>query len=188
MNIQNVPGKAELKTSAEIASRIIILSYLCYIAIEQDDAPVAVDFLKTHNLWNQCSPTEKEFFQKPLSQEEKTLISWRLESIWMMLWIINMVEDPGLPVQEIQIDEVLTRIPAFMEDPGDFIKYARTRDVADIIEVRDMVTQLHSVVSRKSDKQSKPGGLHPAVLAERNHALEWVTYSLMEWDAIDTHS
>ena len=188
MSNQNVSGQPELKSSAEISSRIIILSYLCYIDIEQDDAPVAVDFLKTHNLWDQCSSTEKEFFQKELSQEEKTLISWRLESIWILLWVINLVEDPGLPVQEIQIDEVLARIPAFMEDPGDFIKYAKTRNVADIIEVRDMVTQLHSVVSRRADKKSKPGELHPAVLAERNHALEWVTYKLMEWDAIDTHS
>ena len=181
------PTGMELKSPADIAARIIILSYLCYASIEQDDAPVAVEFLISHHLWDQCSPTEKEFFQKSLSAEEKTLISWRLESIWMMMWIINLVDDPGLPVNEIQIDEVLTRIPAFMEDPETFIQLATIRDPAEIVEVRDMVTQLHSVVRQKIVGQSKPGELNPAVLAERNHALEWVTYKLMEWDAVDTH-
>jgi hypothetical protein len=98
------------------------------------------------------------------------------------------VDDPGLPVHEIQIDEVLSRIPAFLEDPDHFIKTATIRSLADIIEVRDMVTQLHAVVRQRVSKQSKTGDLHPAVLAERNHALEWVTYKLMGWDAIDTHA
>ncbi len=183
----DLSNKIELKSSADIATRIIILSNLCYAAIEQDDAPVVVEFLHSHNLWDQCSAKEKVFFQKSLSGEEKALISWRLESIWILLWIINLVDDPGLPIKEIKIDEVLNRIPSFLEDPDIFIRSASVREPSEIIEVRDMITQLHGVVKQRTSRQVKSGDLHPAVLAERNHALEWVTYRLMEWDAIDTH-
>ena len=181
-------SEVKIRTAQEIAERILVLVYLAYVSEVVDERENVIDFLKTNSLWDKVSPDEKELFQKEeLTDQETANISWRSEGVWLLLWTINKVEKLDLPTEQVEIPEIVSRLPEFLTDPTEFIKNANVRPTTEILDASDLIYRLHWA-TRNADlnNQPMPANLDLSIIMERHYAINWVTFYADEWDEIST--
>ena len=181
-------NEVKIRTAQEIAERILILVYLAYVSEVPDEKENVIEFLKTNLLWDKVSPDEKELFQKEeLTDQETTNISWRSEGVWLLLWTINKVDKLELPTEQVEIPNIVSRLPEFLTDPTEFIKNAIVRPTTEILDQSDLVYRLHWA-TRNADlnNQPMPANLDLSIIMERHYAINWVTFYADEWDEIST--
>ncbi len=181
-------SEVKIRTGQEIAERILILVYLAYVSEVPDEKENVLDFLKANSLWKKASPDEKELFQKDkLTDQDAVNISWRSEAVWVLLWSINKVDKLKLPIEQIEIPEIVSQLPIFLTDPSEFIKTAIVRPTTEILDLSDLTYRLHWA-TRNADlnKQSMPANLSLSIIMERHYAINWITYYADEWDDVTT--
>jgi len=54
--------ESEIRSPQDIAKRILILTYLCYIADVEEDKSEIIEFLKKENLWASVTDDEQNYF------------------------------------------------------------------------------------------------------------------------------
>ncbi len=178
----------KIRTAQEIAERILVLTYLCYFGEVQEERDEIIDFLKGNKLWGAVSPEEKVLFKKPkLTNRELIDISWRVEAIWLLLWVIQKVDALQLPVEQVTISEMLLLLPELYASPVSFIEDATVRLVTEILDMLDITYRLHWAARDASlNKRPIPGNISLSIVTERHYAANWVTYYADEWDDITT--
>ncbi|MCF0058338.1 DUF4272 domain-containing protein [Dyadobacter sp. CY356] len=177
-----------IRTAQQIAERILILVYLAYVSEVPDERENVIEFLKTNLLWDKVSPDEKELFQKEeLTDQETANISWRSEGVWLLLWTINKVDKLELPTEQVEIPEIVLRLPEFLTAPSEFIENAIVRPTTEILDQSDLIYRLHWA-TRNADlnNQPMPANLDFSIIMERHYAINWVTFYADEWDEIST--
>ena len=180
-------SEARIRKPNEIAERILILTYLNYISEEPDSRIKVIDFLKSNELWEKVSPDEKLLFEnEELNEQENINISWRSEAIWVLLWTINKVKKIELPVEQVEISEIVSKLPKFMSDPTEFISTATIRPTSDILDFSDLIYRIHWATRNAELNNEKSMEFHPSIVVERHYAINWVTYYEEEWDEITT--
>jgi len=175
-----------LRTAQEIAERIIILSYLCYIGEIEEDKPDVIKYLKKEKLWDSVSPMEKKQFltATKFTQQELINISWKAECIWILLLALKKIEELELPTDEIQIGDFIELLPGFMENSRHFIETSQLRDKSEILDQSDLLYRLHWAA--KNDK-SHELSINRSMIQERHYAINWITcYENLRWDEITT--
>lgn len=173
-----------LRTAQEIAERIIILSYLCYIGEVEEDKLDVVKYLKKEKLWDSVTPIEKKQFltTSKFEQQELINISWKAECIWILLWTIKKIEVLEMPTDEIQIEDFIELLPDFMETTKHFIETSQLRYKSEILDQSDLLYRLHWAA--KNDK-SHELSINRSIIQERHYAINWVTcYENLNWDEI----
>jgi hypothetical protein len=179
--------EVRVRTPQEIAKRILVLTYLNYVAEEPEDREKVVDFLKLQGLWDCVSNDEIKLFKKKLTDKDKINISWRSEAIWILLWTIKKVDNLDLPIEEIEISTMLDLLPDFMTDTNEFIETSTLRTVSEILDISDLTYRLHWATREAcSNEEEIPGNLNSSILQERHYAINWVTYYDENWDEITT--
>jgi len=181
-------SEVKIRIAQEIAERILVLVYLAYVSEVPDERENVIDFLKTNLLWDKVSPAEKGLFKKEeLTEQETTNISWRSEAVWLLLWTINKVDKLEFPTEQIEISEIVSRLPKFFTDTKEFIKTAIVRPTAEILDVSDLIYRLHWA-ARNADlnDQPMPANVDLSIIMERHYAINWVTFYADEWDEIST--
>ncbi len=85
--------EVELQPAAEVARRALIIWFVVLRA-EGGSQQESLVWIKKHGMWNSVSPREKAFLEnaEPDTDECRKLV-WRLESIWVLLWAMNLVEE-----------------------------------------------------------------------------------------------
>ena len=181
-------NEVKIRTAQEIAIRILVLVYLAYVSEVPDERENVIDFLKTNSLWDKVSPDEKELFQKEeLTDQETANISWRSEGVWLLLWTINKVDKLELPTEQVEIPEIVSRLPEFLTDPTEFIKNANVRPTTEILDQSDLIYRLHWATRNANlNNQPMPANLDLSIIMERHYAINWVTFYSDEWDEIST--
>jgi len=184
--LQLTPEEAEvtIRSAADVAKRVLILTYLNIVAQVESFRNEVVASLKNKGLWEDVSGNEKLLLlKKELTVEDKAFISWQSEAAWMLLWAINKVEITTLPTEECDVNEILKLLPSFEENIDVFTNSATTRPPAEILDMLDMVYRLHWAVSDAEENENPiPAGLNSGVLHERHYALNWVTNLIGKWD------
>src|SRR5690606_9011649 len=135
-----------------------------------DEKEKVIEFLKTNSLWNKVSPDERTLFLKEeLTDQEHINISWRTEAIWLLLWTINKVDNLELPTEQVEVNEIITRLPEFLDDPQNFIHSATIRPTTEILDTADLTYRLHWA-ARNADltKKTMPANLSLSVIIERH--------------------
>lgn len=181
-------SEVKIRTGQAIAERILVLVYLAYISEVPDQRETVIDFIKTNLLWEKISPDEKVLFQKSdLTAQESSNISWRSEAVWLLLWSINKVEKLALPTEQIEINEIVSRLPKFLTDPTAFIKTAKVRPASEILDISDLMYRLHwAARNAQLNNQPMPANLDLSIVMERHYAINWVTFYAEAWDEITT--
>ena len=180
-------NEVKIRKPNEIAERILILTYLNYVSEEPDSKIEVVDFMKSNGLWDKVSPDEKSLFEsKELTHQEHINISWRSEAIWALLWTINKVKKIELPLEEIHIMDIVSKLPEFMSDPSEFTSSATTRTVTELLDFSDLTYRIHWATRRSELNNEKSVDFNPSIVMERHYAINWVTYYAEEWDEITT--
>lgn len=178
-------NEARIRKPNEIAERILILTYLNYVAEEPDAKIEVIDFLKSNGLWDKVSPEEKILFDsKELTQQEHINISWRSEAIWVLLWTINKVDKIELPIEQVEIMEIISRMPEFMVEPTEYISSATIRSTTEILDFSDLIYRIHWATRNAELNNEKSLEFHPSIVMEQHYAINWVTYYADEWDEI----
>lgn len=181
-------NEVSIRTAQEIAERILILVYLAYASEVPDQKESVISFLKTNSLWDKVSPDEKKLFLKDgLTSQDVVNISWRTEAVWLLLWTINKVDTLSLPTEQVEIPEILSRLPEFLTNPNEFIQTAIVRPTTEILDLSDLLYRLHWA-TRDADLNNKPmpANLSLSIIMERHYAINWVTYYADEWDDVTT--
>lgn len=180
-------NEVRIRKSNEIAERILILTYLNYVSEEPQDAKKVIDFLKSNNLWKKVSPVEKQLFKsKKLTQQDKIDISWRSEAIWVLLWIINKTDKIELPIDQVEISEIISKLPDFLSDPTNFVKTSTIRPTSEILDFSDLIYRIHWATTNTDLNNEKSLEFDSSIVYERHYAINWVTYYEDEWDEITT--
>ncbi len=179
-------SEVKLRTAQEIAARIIILSYLNCAAKDQRLGPVIINFLTEQHLWESVSDEEKDLFEKtePYDDENITVISWRVEAIWLLMWVINKVDLLELPVEEADPDNIIKHIPSFLESTEDFIWSATIRPKSEIMDQADLIFRINWAIQETAPEDLIDAELNPSVAYERYFAINWVTNMREEWDNV----
>jgi hypothetical protein len=172
-----------LKTPQEIAERTLILTYLTCAASQSALRQEIITFLKQEGLWEKTSETEKQLFHKAqLTDVEETMIAWRGESIWLLLWIMNKVDMLDLPTDEVDPHEIFARLPEFMTSTSDFVSAATIRPVSEILDQSDLIFRLNWAIKEADQYDSNETAFNPGVAYERHFAISWAMSISNQWD------
>jgi len=179
-------SEVKIRTAKEIAERTLVLTYLSYISGVPDEREKVIDFLQINSLWEKVSPEEKKLFQKEeLTEQEIVNISWRSEAIWLLLWTILKVDKLELPTEQVELSEIISRLPEFLDDPKIFIENASIRPTTEILDISDLTYRLHWATRNANlNNLPMPADLSLSVIMERHYAINWVTLYADEWDEI----
>jgi hypothetical protein len=173
-----------LRSAEEIAERVLVLTYLNCVANDPSLQQQVMMFLIHEELWDKATETEKALFHKTqLSDDERTNILWRTESIWMLLWIIQKVDEINLPANEVDLYEIFPLLPGFFESTDDFKTRATLRAVSEILDQADLMFRLNWALRQEGAVVNSSAQMfHPGVAYERYFSLNWVAGMYAEWD------
>jgi hypothetical protein len=179
--------EVKLRTSGEIAKRILCLTYLCYAIEDEESKNEVVDFLKKEGLWESVTEAEKELFTKSkVTDQERVNISWRSEAIWLLLWTIGKVDELDLPIDEVNIADIIDRLPKLMQPTKDFIETATIRPTGELLDQSDLIYRLHWATRQSELDNGIELELNPSIVEERHYAINWTTSYADNWDDITT--
>lgn len=133
------------------------------------------------------SPDELAFIRNSApEQTDRIQFSWRYEATWTLFWALGYVEELRKPTDQCDV----SRAAAIMQERSApaFIADARLRPMAEILDQADLIYRYHwAVVDARVNGAPSPTGLHPGVVKERHHALNWlIGYMDQDWDEVST--
>lgn len=175
-----------IRSPHDIAKRILILTYLCYVAEAQHEKQKVIEFLRSEDLWKDTTFDEQELFQKDLTDAEKIKISWSAEAIWLLLWAIEKADELDFPEAEVNVPDILSRLPALMTSTKNFVEQATIRKTPDLLDAADLLYRLHWAVRNSQLNNLELPQLNPGVISERHYAINWVIYRADKWDEVST--
>ncbi|NBP70068.1 MAG: DUF4272 domain-containing protein [Cytophagia bacterium] len=179
--------EVKVRSPKEIAKRLLCLTYLCYAIEDEESKAQVIEFLKKDNLWDRVTDDEKLLFTKPkLTDQERVNVSWRSEAIWLLLWTIKKVDELDLPLDEVNIADIVDRLPKLMSSTKDFIESAEIRATGEILDQSDLIYRLHWATRQAELDNNVELDLNPSIVVERHYAINWVTYYADNWDDITT--
>lgn len=180
-------NEVRLRAPREIATRIICLTYLCYVTEVPEARTAVIEFLKKESLWSEVTDQEKELFNKTkLTQQERINISWRSEAIWLLLWAIEKTDELELPYNEINVADIIEKLPKVLNSTNDFIESATIRSTEQLLDQSDLIYRLHWATRHAQLDRTIKLKLNSSVVEERHYAINWITYYAEAWDDITT--
>ena len=173
---------ARLRSAGEVADRTLALTIVAAkgAGLPQQEVDRIVDELGAYGLF---SPCEQDFIDDPTPSEDSSRIfASRYEAAWTLLWALRRIDGPlARPDGRCDPDKLTDTI-------FDAPDLARTglRSINEILNESDLTHRLHwATRNAQGAGEDAPAGLLPAVVAERDHALRWLTcYEDADWDAL----
>jgi hypothetical protein len=178
----------QFRTPEEVAKRVMILLGIFQAATGREKEEV-IEILKSNNLWDFVSSTEKNFLLKPSEETkfEAMQFGWRSEAVFILLWALKMVEIESIPIDERNLDSIVD----FLKDSKYYkrinIKDAELRDPTEILKFLDKIHIIHWELRDASiNKKEPPNNHHPSIIYEWHYALNWLVRPNEDWDEITT--
>jgi hypothetical protein len=159
--------------------------------------------LDDFELWDEVSPKEKQFLacDRPDKAESQKLV-WRLESMWVLLWAIQRIEDLDWPTDMCDVPIVVDLVKSILKQPN-LIKDAKIRSKAEILDAQSLTMLIHWAIRDawvnhrlvperliwSEDDEMVPASQCPGVgvVEQRDHTLNWLTcFDGADWDDVDT--
>lgn len=171
-----------LRSTKEVAERILILSYLSCIASDPSLGQPVMIFLIHEGLWEKATEEEKAFFHKTqFTEDDLNILFSRTESIWMLLWVINKVDQLSLPNVEASFQEIFSHLPGFLEPTGEFIEAATMRSISEILDQSDFIFRFNWALREADARGVKTIDSSEHIAYERFFSLGWVTRTRETW-------
>lgn len=163
-----------------MARRLVILYSLTGLAHEAD-AKALRQWLVENGLYEELLPSERPFFERPLSRQEEIDLSWRQEALLTLAWSGRLVEDLPLPFDEGNLGPIFARIPPEVH-MSTFLSSFALRHEEELCYQADLHYCLHWAL-RHPESWDASTGLRPRIdsVIERRHALEWLIGAADSW-------
>lgn len=196
--------EVKIQPADEVARRMMVL-WAVVLRAEGIPQTEAVELLDQLDLWKSVSPLEKSFLEcSDPSPDECQRLVWRLESIWVLLWVLGHIEQLDWPSGMCDVRHLTGLVSPHEADPT-FIASARLRPIAGVLDAQDLIMRIHWAIR---DAYLHQGGMIPVgldwtqdadwvpvtmaaevgVVEQRHHTLNWLVNFLdpENWDRVDT--
>ncbi len=196
--------EVKLQSAEDVARRALVL-WAVELRAEGVSKEETIGLIEKLDLWESVSPNEEEFLKQDVHDAEQARqMVWRLESVWVLLWALGHVDDLGWPGQMCDVKQLVAIIEP-QESNVDFIRNAKLRSKAEILDAQDLTMRIHWAIRdaylhgaaqvpenldwRGSNKMI-PLEMSPAVgvVEQRHYVLNWLVNFLdpENWDNVDT--
>ncbi|MBI5775505.1 MAG: DUF4272 domain-containing protein [Verrucomicrobia bacterium] len=174
------------RTVDEIAKRAIAV---CLTAVKGEGVGQATidSLVKKYGANKFFSPKEAAFINNPNpTQQERIQFSWRYECYWALLWALGYVDTLERPEGVCDVAKAVRFLRD--RDTAQFLKDAKLRPIATILDEADLIYRYHwAVVDARLKNKEAPAKLEGGVVQERHYALNWlIGYCGQDWDDIST--
>ena len=195
--------EAKLQSPQDVARRVLVL-WAVELRAEGIPQEETLGLIKQLDLWDSVSPEEKRFLQdKEPDPDECQELVWRLESIWVLLWALGYIEELGWPEGMCDVPKIVDILKEQEANP-DFIKNAKLRSKAEILDAQDLTMRIHWAIrdALLNHEGQIPPGLDwtvaerehvsespcVGVVEQRHYTLNWLVNYLdpEDWDSVDT--
>lgn len=132
------------------------------------------------------SPYEEYALNNALPDQERSTLTWRYESLFLLLWAVQLVEDLPFPSAMCPVQDFLE--PLITASRKATTAKASLRPKVELLDKLDQTYRLNwACTSARLQQQAMPADLHPGVVYERHYALNWLTnYQGAAWDDVRT--
>lgn len=194
--------EVKLQDPKDVARRAIIL-WAVILRGEGVDQSEAKGIIDNFGLWDFIIKKEAHFLNdKDPDPDLSASFVWRLESIWVLLWSLGLIESLDWPRGMCDVESLVNIIKPNESNP-DFIKNAKLISVTKILDAQELTMKIHwairddylnnRLIADELDWRNE-GGEFPtaspsvAIIEERHHTLNWLTNFLDpdSWDDVDT--
>lgn len=180
----------ELREPRDVAARILAL-FMCAARAEglaaNEPLPVATMQQRMPLGFAALSPKETAFMRatEPARQQVIDHV-WRYEAIVPLAWSLGIVEPLPFPAAICDVPALAKTL--FGLDGDAFVGSARLRPVGEVLDALDLTFRLHwAVTDARAKQRAAPDGVEPGAVAERHHALNWLTrFADADWDTVPT--
>jgi len=191
-----LPAEAEVqtRTAKEVAQRALSIYHLLAVIFHEKPEKIVECFIK-EGLWEALTPREREIFSIPISnddEEEKarkmralqsSMLAWRIEGLWALLWSLGKVDQLELPIEELDPSVVQKRMPEIGSSLKPFIETAELRPLTEILDQIDLHYRIYWTLSEaKQEEKLLPLDFDSYILYERLHAFSWLARFEEDWD------
>jgi Domain of unknown function (DUF4272) len=176
----------KIRSLEEIKGRISVMNAVINIAFEAPTHEIKNWIIK-HKLTKYLTESEQLIIDKPndhLNNFELNSLMWYLESLWALMWVVEMIETLDASVKVG--DNMASLLPDLENEEGNdkVDKVQGLRSEIEIYTMLDYYYRLHWLVtdSRINGLKIK---LTEGVAYERRKALEWVMNRDCDWDSVE---
>jgi hypothetical protein len=139
--------------------------------------------LGEHGLEPWVSETEQAFLDDPADKRAAQLLTWRVEALYALTWVLEVADALPLEGSVSLGDELLSPV-----DPLSAVPAPTTlRDTAEVAARLDLFFCAHWAV-RENHLSGRfapwPDALVGGAIEERRHALEWCFAPAEDWDDV----
>ena len=183
-SLPNISADEEtnLRDAKHVAKRAICLMAIAAHAEQAPDFD-AMKFIKDHQAIEVLSASEKAFVENDkLTARERSIMTWRYEALWALLWSLDKVDKIGFPDKQC---DAKVAIGVVLEGADALVKNAKFRDKAEILDQADLLYRCYWLTRDATSKGTQVQGISGSVVYERLYALNWlIRYMKTDWDNV----
>ncbi|BDS12233.1 DUF4272 domain-containing protein [Aureispira anguillae] len=176
--------QVSIRSQAEILNRIYALTA---VTAKAEGAPSdQIQQLITNKNITHFSPYEQHALAQELSEKETSILTWRYESLFLLFWMVNKVDELPHPSEMCKVETFLN--PIFQLSRAAFEADIKLRTKKEVLDLLDLTYRMNwACTDANLKKETPPGNLHPGIVYERHYTLNWLThYKNQSWDDIRT--
>ncbi|QEG01792.1 hypothetical protein Mal15_58730 [Stieleria maiorica] len=181
-----------LRSADEVVWRMLALFVVAVRAESLSSGkpiPVAALREKSPLAFQSLTSWETTFLENESPPEaDVSAAGWRYEALALLQWSLGMHSELAFPDAICDVPEVARQMIAM--PARQMIESAALRPTGEILDALDMNFRLLWAARDAATRQTEPpAGIEGGVIAERQHALNWLTrFENAEWDEVDIPS
>lgn len=166
-----------LRRVRRVAQRAVALYALLHGVYQEAKPKELITWLKRQGLWKLVLPEEQAFLLNPRpTEEEADEMSWRIERLYVMLWVLRRVDDLDVPRLTASL-EAVDDLPIPLQDTDSWINDSFFREHDEVWYEYDLHLLCQGIIEQHG-RGPTPGDLYPDVVRERVAAFKEMMVSL----------
>ncbi|MGG0655864.1 DUF4272 domain-containing protein [Rummeliibacillus pycnus] len=178
--------EAILKAKEEIIDRAFALAIVSGKAMGGSKKKVK-EFIQRYGADAFFTRKEQIFISSLFTKkQDKINFTWKLESLWVLLWSLGLISDLGSPKNLCNVDLTFETILGFKKE--ELLTKVQLKTLPEVLDELDIVYRMHWAVREAHLKSFEiPPQLDPGVVMERHYALNWLI-GKDDWDDVSTNT
>lgn len=184
--LATIEDDVTIRAKEEVVDRLIALTIVAAKALDAPSTQLQ-SFIQHFDAMPLLSAQEQQFILN--TNAPKTVdaaFSWRIESVWLLLWALQLI--PQLDDAEQECDVTIVFKMVLHATKEELLHRSTLRSNEEILAALDFTYRAHWAVKEALiNSYATPAKIQASVIYERHYALNWlVHYMDQSWDDIST--